>query len=198
MEDNGWGEGQDSLLGQVVEVCTPPSSTRPFRGAELRPSSSPHSLEAEAPGSVHGGSARGQKLGWESSQAAWKRLAIEARPAPSVLSTLAEANLNHAQLAKKKKKKGETMEFSCHIYQGVRKFFFRSDHMVMPASFFQQRSSSCFGSRLSGLYAYSLSWTLAQKPSRLWAVGIGPGLLLTLPHSSCWNLGSQPRGASFF
>lgn len=45
-----------------VGVHLPPPSTGPFRGAELGPSSSPHSLEAS--GSVHAGSAWGQKLGW--------------------------------------------------------------------------------------------------------------------------------------
>lgn len=91
------------------------------------------------------------------------------------------------------------MEFICPIYQGIRTFFLRSDRTVMPASFLHQRSSSGFcSSGLSGLCTHPLSWTLAQKPSSLWAVGSGPGLLLTLPCSSCWSLASQPRGTAFF
>lgn len=61
MEDNAWGgEGHGRFLVWGKESTLPPLYTGPFRGAELGRSTSPHSLEAEAPGSVNGGSAQGQ------------------------------------------------------------------------------------------------------------------------------------------
>lgn len=168
----------------------PPPCTGPFRGAELGPSTSPHSLEA--PGSVHGGSAQGHKLGPGTPRQPGKD--SPGRPGQHPLWSVpwAEANLNHGELTKERESLGGTMEFSCPIYQGVRKFFLRSDQTVTPASFLHQRSSSCFcSSGLSGFLVPTLSE--GHSPEALKLVGSGPGLLLTPPHSVCWSLGSQPR-----
>lgn len=174
--------------GAQVGVYTPPPGTGPFRGAELGPSSSPHSLEAEAPGSAHGGSARGQKLRLGAPRQPGKGWPM--RPGQHPLCSVPwQKPIQIMENWQKRENLGETVEFSCPIYQGVRKFFLRSDHTVMPTSFLHQRSSSCFcSSRLSELCAHPFSWTLAQRPSSLWALGSRPGLLLTLPHSFCWSL----------
>lgn len=130
------GGGAWQALEVGVKVYIPPPCTGPFRGAELGPSTSPHSLEA--PGSVHGGSAQGHKLGPGTPRQPGKD--SPGRPGQHPLWSVpwAEANLNHGELTKERESLGGTMEFSCPIYQGVRKFFLRSDQTVTSASFLHQ------------------------------------------------------------
>lgn len=101
-EEQHGGRGMVGPRGGGRGVHSPSLPRAPFRGAELGPSTSPHSLETEAPGSMHGGSAQGQKLGLGTPRQPEKD-SHETRPAPSVVSTLAEANLNHGELAKEKR-----------------------------------------------------------------------------------------------